>query len=162
MGPKDGVNCGKPEGGNEKGEWGPGKVGDLLRMEKMVAGSRKAVGAEGQGHSLEQRVEVAAEHTALRRSQRNGLVRTTAREAWSGRKKAISRWKGWERVKCHRENRTGLEEGGRGRLRGMWEGGVVIRPGLLLGGREPGLDLAHLSWCERGKAVRHEESQAGH
>lgn len=78
------------------------------------------MGAEGQGHSLEQRVEVAAEHMALRKSQRNGLVCMTMREEeWSGRKKAISRWKGWERVECHREKRTGLEEGRRGRLRGM-------------------------------------------
>lgn len=39
----------------------------------------------------------------------------------------------------------GVEERGAGRLKGKWEGIVVILSGLLLGGKEPGLDLAHLS-----------------
>lgn len=69
----------------------------------------------------------------------------TREEEWNGRKKAISRWKEWERVKCHRENRTGLEEVGRGRLRGMWEGGVSFFLASSWGSREPGLDLAHIS-----------------
>ncbi|EPQ10477.1 Myosin-If [Myotis brandtii] len=40
----------------------------------------------------------------------------------------------------------------------MWEGGVVffLPPP---GGREPGLDLAHLSWCETGKEGRHQGSK---
>lgn len=63
-------------------------------------GSREALGAgpqlgtESRGNSW------------ARGSQRNRLVHMTMREEeGSGRKEAISRWKRWEQVKCHGEDK---------------------------------------------------------
>lgn len=89
----------------ESAEAGTGQGKGSLKMKMTVAGAAGRLWELRSRVTAWKRVEGTAEHVALRGSERNGLVRMTTREEeWCGRK-AMPRWKEWERGKCPRKGR---------------------------------------------------------